>query len=271
MHVAPVIEHEGERRYSYWYSSGTHYAELETPESIGRKAGERVLRMLGAKKVPTRRVPVVFDPIVASGFLGTVMNCVDGEARAKRETCLWDKMGTKAASDRVTIFDDGRRDRGVGSHAFDGEGVSPRTKTVFDGGTLVSFLYDTYSARKDGRESTGNGMRTYRTQPTVQGTNFYLKPGEQTPEEIIRSVGSGLYVTGLIGFGINIVNGDYSRGAEGIWIENGELTYPVHEVTVSGNILEMLKGIEAAGNDIRYVSASSAPTILINEMVISGK
>ncbi|MFC1729057.1 TldD/PmbA family protein [candidate division KSB1 bacterium] len=270
MHCAPVVENNDERRYGYWYSSGTHFSALEDNISIGKKAGERTVRMLGARKIGTQKVPVVFDSLAASGFIGTVMDCANGEARYKKETCFWDKRDTQVASELVTIRDYGNLNGGVGSLPFDGEGIPPVKKTVIEQGRLTSFLYDSYAARKDETVSTGNGLRTYATLPTIQGTNFFFENGRKTPQEVIKSVSKGLYVTGLIGFGVNIVNGDYSRGAEGLWIENGELTHPVHEVTVSGNILDMLMGIEDAADDLRLLSTASAPTLLIREMVVGG-
>jgi len=270
LYCAPVVEHNNEKRYGYWYSAGTSFDKLENARETGRRAGERAVRMLGARKIKTQTVPVIFDPLIASEFAGTVLSCVNGEARSKKETCLWDKLDTMVSSKHVTIKDYGKLTGGIGSLPFDGEGVPTGNKTIIEKGRLQSFLYDTYAARKDGTQSTGNGMRSSRTLPKVSGTNFFIEKGNYQPEEIIRSVSKGLYITGLIGFGVNIVNGNYSRGAEGIWIENGKLTYPVHEVTVSGNILDMLKGIEMTGTDLRIVDTASAPTILINSMVVSG-
>ena len=270
MHCEPVAQVGEERRVNYWYSSAPHFKRLEKGTDIGRKAGERVIRMLGAKKTGTQKLPVVFDPLIASGFIGNVMSCVDGEKLNKKETCFWDKQGVLVASELVMVIDHGDMPGHVGSLPFDGEGVPSPRKLIIDKGRLTAFLYDTYSARKGRTMSTGNGLRSYNSLPVIHGTNFFLNKGESTPDSIIKSVGKGLYVTGLIGFGVNVVNGNYSRGAEGLMIEDGELTYPVHEVTISGNILDMLKNIEAVGDDLVLRSAASAPTILIGEMVVSG-
>ncbi|MCP4724977.1 MAG: TldD/PmbA family protein, partial [bacterium] len=212
----PVVQSGDERRVNYWYSSASHFNELEKPEQIGQTAASRAIRMLGAKKIKTTKMPIIFDPIVASGFLGTIMGCVNGELKYKKETCFCDKLGKKIGQDDITIYDNGTMEKGPGSRPFDGEGVVCGNKTIVEKGVLNSFLYDTYSAKKDGTVSTGNGFRSYQSLPKVSGTNFYLENGKESPESIIKGVDKGLYITGLIGFGINIVNGDYSRGAEGI-------------------------------------------------------
>jgi PmbA protein len=266
----PVAQTGDERRVNYWYSSAAHFKDLEKPVEIGRKAADRAVMMLGAGKIKTSKLPVIFDPLTASGFLDTIMKCVNGELKYKNETCFCDKAGEKIAGDGITIYDNGVMVKGPGTRPFDGEGVVTGNKTIIDKGVLKSFLYDTYSAKKDGTVSTGNGFRSYQSLPNINGTNFYLENGKQTPESIIKGVNKGFYITGLIGFGVNIVSGNYSRGAEGILIESGELTKAVDEVTVSGNIPDMLSGISARGNDLVFRGTASSPTILIDEMVISG-
>ncbi|MFC1554863.1 TldD/PmbA family protein [candidate division KSB1 bacterium] len=267
----PVAESGDEKRVNYWYSSSPYFSCLETGNNIGSKAAERTVRMLGAKKIRSEKMPVVFDQLVASDFVGTIMACVNGEAKNKKETCLWDKLNTSIAGESVTVLDKGDMKKGIGSVYFDGEGVPSLSKKVVDKGDLVSFLYNTYSAKKGKTRSTGNGSRSFSSLPGIRGTNFFLENGTIHPDRIIANIDKGIYITGLIGFGVNIVNGNYSRGAEGIMIEKGELTFPVHEITISGNIIDMLQGIESVGNDLVFRNNTASPTILIREMMISGK
>lgn len=266
----PVAQVSDEKRVNYWYSSATHFSGLEAPREIGETAASRAVRMLGAEKIKTTRIPVVLDPLTASGFIGTIMKCVNGELKYKSQTCYCNSLDECIAGDDITILDDGILEKGLGTSPVDGEGVRSRRKTIVEKGVLKSFLYDTYSSRKDKTAPTGNGFRSYQSLPAVSGTNFYLENGNETTDSIIKSIEKGIYITGLIGFGINIVNGDYSRGAEGILIENGELTKAVDEITISGNIMDMLKGISSRGNDLVFRGRVSSPSILIDEMVISG-
>ena len=180
------------------------------------------------------------------------------------------KLGTKIASDRVTVVDDGTISGALGSRPFDAEGVPTRRKTIVARGELQSYLLDTYSGKKLGMASTGNAARSVGEAPGVAATNFYLAPGAWTPEEIIASVRRGFYVTELIGFGVNLVTGDYSRGAAGIWIENGELSYPVEEITIAGNLKEMMENIEMVGNDLEMRGRIAAPTVKISQMTVAG-
>ena len=188
----------------------------------------------------------------------------------KRASFLLDKLGERLAPDFVTVYDDGRMQGGLGSRPFDGEGLATRKTTVVERGVLRSFLLDAYSGRKLGMPSTGNAARSVGDSPSVGPTNFYLVPGTSTPEQIIGSVARGLYVTDLIGFGINMVTGDYSRGASGFWIENGELAYPVEEITIAGNLKRMFADIESLGNDLVFRGRIASPTIKLAEMTIAG-
>ena len=270
--VSPIAsdpETGGMQRDS-WYGVQRSFARLDRPESIGQEAARRTIRRLGARKVSTCTAPVVFDPEVAGSLLGNLCSAASGYALYKRASFLLDKLGERLAPDFVTVYDDGRMQGGLGSRPFDGEGLATRKTTVVERGVLCSFLLDAYSGRKLGMASTGNAARSVGDSPSVGPTNFYLVPGTSTPEQIIGSVTRGLYVTDLIGFGINMVTGDYSRGASGFWIENGELAYPVEEITIAGNLKRMFAGIESLGNDLVFRGRIASPTIKLAEMTIAG-
>ncbi len=268
--TTPVAEQNGTMQRDYWYSGTRHFADLEDPESIGKEAARRVLRRLGAKQVPTCEVPIIFDPEVAASLMGHLVSAVSGNSVYKGVSFLADKIGEQIANGKVTVIDDGLRPRGLGSHPFDGEGLPTGCRTVVENGVLGTFLLDTYSAKKLGMASTGSASRGLGGSPAPASTNFYLQPGTDTPEEIIRSVDRGFYVTELIGFGVNGVTGDYSRGASGLWIEGGELTHPVEEVTLSGNLLDMYADIQMIGNDLNFRRRVAAPTLKIGRMTLAG-
>jgi PmbA protein len=253
-----------------WYAVQRAYARLDSPESVGQEAARRTLRRLGARKVQTQKVPVVFDQDMAAGLMGNLCGAVSGYALYKGASFLIGQLGQKIAPETVTVHDDGRMVRGLGSRPFDGEGLPTRTTTVVERGVLKSYLLDTYSGKKLGLASTGNAARSVGDSPSVGATNFYLVPGTASPAEIIRSVTRGLYVTELIGFGINMVTGDYSRGAAGFWIENGELAYPVEEITIAGNLKQMFQDIEMIGSDLQFRGRIACPTIKIREMTVAG-
>ena len=253
-----------------WYAVNRKFARLESPESVGREAARRALRRLGARKISTRRAPVVFDPEMAASLLGNLCSAANGYALYKGASFLIGMLGEQVAPEHVTISDDGRMPDGLGSRPFDGEGLPTRKTVVVERGVLKSYLLDTYSGKKLGLASTGNAARGVGDSPSVGPTNFYLAPGVTTPAEIIKSVKQGLYVTELIGFGVNMVTGDYSRGASGMWIENGELAYPVEEVTIAGNLKQMFKDIDMIADDLRFRSRIASPTIKIAGMTIAG-
>ncbi|MBM4120142.1 MAG: TldD/PmbA family protein [Nitrospira sp.] len=254
-----------------WYAVQRAYGRLDSPESVGQEAARRTVRRLGARKVPTNKVPVIFDQDMAAGLMGNLCAAVSGYALYKGASFLLGQLGQKIAPEMVTVYDDGRMFRGLGSRPFDGEGLPTRKTTVVERGVLKSYLLDTYSGKKLGLASTGNASRSVGDSPTVGATNFYLVPGAVAPAEIIRSVKRGLYVTELIGFGINMVTGDYSRGAAGFWIENGELAYPVEEITVAGNLKQIFQDIELIGNDLQFRGRIACPTLKIREMTVAGK
>ena len=268
--VSPIAQQDGGMQRDYWYSVARGAAALETPEAVGQKAAQRVLRKLGARKVSTCQVPVVFDPETARSLLGHLFNAVRGDAIYRSASFLAGKLGQKVANQNVTILDDGLRPGGFGSRPFDGEGIPSSITPVVEKGVLQNYLLNCYTARKLGLQTTGNASRGIAGPPGVGLKNFYMPAGPHSPEEIVQSVKNGLYVTELIGFGVNTVTGDYSRGAAGMWIENGELAYPVEEVTIAGNLAEMLTRIEMVGSDLEFRSALASPTLLISGLTLAG-
>jgi PmbA protein len=270
--VAPVAEGsdgQGMQR-DYWYAVSRKRHELDDPESIGRIAAERTLRRLGARKVETQRVPVIFDPETACSLLEHLSSAVSGYSLYKGASFLLGQLGKPIAPQHVNVEDNGCLPGKLGSRPFDGEGLPTRKTMILEQGVLSGYLLDTYSGRKLGMVSTGNASRSIGDNPTVSPTNLFFHPGDASPDEIIRSVSQGLYVTELIGFGVNMVTGDYSRGASGFWIENGELAYPVEEVTIAGNLKQMFRAIESIGNDLVFRGKLASPTIRIREMMVGG-
>ena len=268
--VVPVASENGVMQRDYWYSGQRRVAQLEAPAAVGRKAAERTLRRLNARRVSTGEVPVIFDPETASGLLRHLAGAVSGSSLYKGTSFLIGKLGQRIAPETVTVIDDGTRAGGLGSKPFDGEGLLTRRTVVVDRGRLANYLFDTYSARKLQSHSTGNAARSVGSAPGVAPTNFYLEAGTTSPQEIIRSVNRGLYVTELIGFGVNPVTGDYSRGAVGQWIEHGELVHPVEEITIAGNLLAMYDSIEVIGSDLDFRHSVAAPTLKIGRMTVAG-
>lgn len=270
MSVVPVGERNGQKERDWWYSSGRGLSDLLAPEEVGRIAAERTLRRLGARKVATAEVPVVFDPETAAELLGTVFGALSGYAVFRNATFLKDGLGKAVASPLLTLVDDGRRPRGLGSRPFDGEGQRTRTNVPLEAGVLRHFLCDAYSARKIGARPTGSARRGVGGGPSVGAGNLCFAAGATKPEDIVAGVRQGLYVTDLIGFGVNLVSGDYSQGATGQWIENGRLAFPVHEVTIAGNLKQMLVDVDAVGSDLVWRGSSAAPTLRIKKMMVSG-
>jgi PmbA protein len=268
--VSPIAGDNSGMQRDGWYSVQRRLENLESPESVGRTAAERALRRLGARKVPTQQVPVVFDPDMAASLLRTICGAVSGSAIYRSASFLTGKLGQQVATTDLTIVDDGRMAGKLGSRPFDGEGLATRRTAIIRDGVLTSYLLDTYTGRKLGMASTGNASRSLGQPPTVAPTNCHIVPGPYSPEQIIRSVDRGLYVTEMIGFGVNLVTGDYSRGAVGIWIENGELTYPVEEITIAGNLNDMLRQVEMIGDDLEWRGSIVAPTLKIARMTVAG-
>lgn len=268
--AAPVAAEGEQLQTGYWLDHKRFLSDLEAADAIGEKAGRRALRMLGAKKVKTCRVPVVFDPWMAASFVGGLAGAVNGDLVFKKASFLNDKLGERIAPASLTVVDDGRTPRGLGTSPFDGEGVPTRRTPVIEKGVLASYLYDCQTARKAKARTTGNAARSYASLPSIGLNNFYLEKGSLTPEEILEPIKQGFYVTAMLGRGVNPVTGEYSRGANGLWIENGELAYPVQEVTVGGNMLAMLQAVDAIGNDLEFRGSVAAPTIRLAEATVSG-
>jgi PmbA protein len=274
--VAPLaMDANGAMQCDGWWSSARRLALLDTPEAVGREAARRTLRRLGARRVPTQRVPIVFAPEAARTLLGSIFEAASGDAIWRSASFLAGRLGEQIAAPNLTIVDDNTMllpsgAGGFGSSPFDGEGLPSRRTVVVEAGVLRTYLMNTYSARKLGMKSTHNASRGLAGTPGIGCGNLYLTPGTLSEEQIIGDVPAGLYVTGLMGFGVNVVTGDYSRGATGLWIENGELTHAVEEVTIAGNLAEMLRNVTAIGSDLEFRSAVASPTLRIDGMTIAG-
>jgi PmbA protein len=274
--AAPLAKDaEGKMQRDAWWSTARGFAHLESPESVGAEAARRALRRLGAQRVPTQRVPIVFAPETARSLIGSIFDAASGDAIWRGASFLAGKLSESIAAPSVTIVDDNimllpTGVGGFGSSPFDDEGLPSRRTLVVENGVLRNYLLNTYSARKLGMKSTHNAARGLAGTPGIGCGNLYLEPGELTPEQIIGDVKAGLYVTGLMGFGTNLVTGDYSRGATGLWIENGALTHAVEEVTIAGNLAEMLCNVTAIGNDLRFRGSVASPTLRIDGMTIAG-
>ncbi len=249
----------------YWFSADRFFRKLEPPETIARKAVERTVRQLRPRKVKTQTVPVIFEPQMTAWLLGFLFACISGVAVYQKATFLAGRLGSRIGNEKVTVIDDGLLPGRLGSRPFDTEGVPSQRTIVVEKGILRSFLLNTYAARKLKLRSTGNADGT-----GVSPNNFYLVPGSSSPDEIIASTKRGLLLTRTIGHGLNPVTGDISRGAFGLWIEDGEIAYPVSEVTISGNLEDILKNIEQVGNDLDFRTPVCGPTIKVSGLTIAG-
>jgi PmbA protein len=269
--ATPVARQGDSMERDYWYSYARSYSKLESPAAIGRKAAERALRRLGSRKVATQKVPVIFDQLTARSLLSNIFEAVDGESIYRKASFLAGKLGERVASENVTVIDDSTIPGLFGTSPFDDVGVPTRRTVVIDRGVLSSYLLNTYTARKLGLRTTGNAARGITGNASVGHGNLFLQKGERSAEEIIRGISKGLYVTELIGSGVNTVTGDYSRGAAGLWIENGELAYPVSEITIASTLQQMLMDIASIGSDLEFRGSVASPTLMIGEMTISGQ
>jgi PmbA protein len=270
--AAPIAQDEnGNMQRDLWFSLARTMAKLEPAESVGREAARRTLRRLGSRKIASTRVPIVLDPMVAGSILDNIFDAVNGEAIYRQSSFLMGKLGQKVAAGNITVVDDGTIPGGFGSEPFDGEGVPTRRTVVIENGVFKSYLLNTYTAKKLGLKSTGNASRGLAGTPGIGSGNFYLQKGERTPQQIIGDIKQGLYVFQFLGFGVNMVTGDFSRGVSGLWIENGELTYPVEEVTVAGNLKDMLNNISEIGNDLEFRGSTASPTLRIDGMMVAGE
>jgi len=274
--TAPLAKDtNGHMQRDSWWSGARRIGDLDSPESVGKEAARRTVRRLGARRVPTQQVPIVFAPEVARSLIGSVFEAASGDAIWRHASFLAGKLGEPIAAASVTIIDDNTMllpsgVGGFGSSPFDGEGLPSLRTVVVENGVLRNYLLNTYTARKLGLKSTHNASRGLAGTPGIGAGNLYLEPGELAPEAIIAAIPSGLYVTSLMGFGVNAVTGDYSRGATGLWIENGELTYAVEEITIAGNLANMLRNVSAIGNDLIFRGAVASPTLRIDGMTIAG-
>src|SRR5580658_1359532 len=272
--VVPIAQNEDESggmQRDYWYSVARSLAKLDSAEQVGKEAARRTLRRLGARKVKTAHVPVVLDPMVAGSILGHIFEGVNGDSVYRGESFLAGKLGEKIAGPNVTIIDDGTMSGGFGTTPFDGEGIPTRRTVVIENGILKSYLLNTYTAKKLGLETTANASRGLAGTPGIGPGNYFLQPGTKTPKQIIAEIKDGLYVTEFLGHGANLVTGDYSRGASGLWISGGELAYPVEEITVAGNLKEMFFNISEIGNDLEFRGAVACPTIRIDGLMVGGE
>ncbi len=253
----------------YDYTAAVYFGDLRTPEDVGRAAGERAVKKLGGRKVPSKRVPIIYDPRVARSVLGHFVAAINGAAVARGTTFLKDMMEKEVFNTAITVVEDPHLDRGLRSKPCDAEGLPNTKRNLADKGMLTSWLLDLRAARQLNLQPTGHASRGTGSPPSASATNVTLAPGAQTPAKLMSGVKEGLYVTDLVGQGVNMVTGDYSRGAVGFWIENGEIAYPVHEVTVAGNLIDMFKALTPA-NDLVIRYGIDAPTIRIDGMSVAG-
>jgi PmbA protein len=250
----------------YWSTTDRFFAELETPEEVALKAMKRTVRQLNPRKISTEKVPVIFEPSMTAWLMGFLFGCVTGTSVYQKTTFLADSLGKAIGNPRINVFDDGLMPGKLGTSPFDSEGVPSRRNQVVKKGVLQSFLLNTYTARKLGKTTTGNASGS-----GVGPSNFYLEAGPEDPEDIRRSLDRGLILTRTIGHGLNPVTGDISRGAFGLWVEKGEIIFPVSEVTISGNLGAILHDIEQVGNDLEFRSSVCGPTIRIAELTVAGQ
>ncbi|HZK89546.1 MAG TPA: TldD/PmbA family protein [Stellaceae bacterium] len=253
----------------YDFASAVYGADLRRPEEIGREAGERAIKRLGARKMPTGKVTVIFDPRVARSFISHLLGSISGPSIARGTSFLKDRLGQRIFPDAITITEDPHRQRGLRSRPCDGEGMANQRRALIDQGVLTTWLLDLRSARQLGMKSTGHAARGTASPPSPAATNVWIEPGAQTPQELYADVKSGFYVTELMGMGVNGVTGDYSRGAAGFWIENGALAFPVSELTVAGNLKDMFARMVAA-NDLEFRTGADSPTLRIDDLTVAG-
>jgi PmbA protein len=253
----------------YDYSSAVYGADLEDADLVGTRAGEKAIRRIGARKMPTAKVPVVYDPRVASGLVGHLAGAITGPAIARKTSFLKEKLGQQIFPAAINVIDDPHRPRGFRSKPFDGEGIANQRRALIENGVLTTWLLDLRSARQLGLKTTGHASRGTSGPPGPSTTNLYMAAGTVSPQELIGDIKSGLYVTSVMGQGVNGVTGDYSRGASGFWIENGEIAFPVNEITVAGNLIEMFLNLSVA-DDLKFRSGTNAPTIRIDGMTVAG-
>ena len=262
---------EGAMQRDFWYSVARTLTKLDAPEKVGKVAAERTLRRLGACKAKTAQVPIVFDPMVSTSILEHIFEGVNGDSVYRGASFLAGKLGQKIAGGNVNIIDDGTIVGGFGTSPFDGEGVPTRRTVVVENGVLKSYLLNTYTAKKLGMQTTGNAARGLAGTPGIGPGNYFLQPGARTPKALIAGIKEGLYVTEFLGQGVNLVTGDYSRGASGMWISGGEFAYPVEEITVAGNLKELFFNISEIANDLEFRGSVAAPTLRVDGLMVGGE
>jgi PmbA protein len=267
--VAIAGEGTGMER-DYDFSSALHAADLDDAAKIGRSAGERAVKRRNPRKVPTGRVPVVFDPRVAGSLIGHLASALNGTAIVRKTSFLMDRMGERLFHPGIRVVDDPLRRRGLRSRPFDGEGVAGRPLAIVEDGVLRSWLLDSATGRELGLPTTGHAQRGVSSAPSPGATNLHLAPGAKSPQALIADIAQGFYVTDLIGMGANVVTGDYSRGAAGLWIENGTLGFPVSEVTIAGHLRDMFANLEPA-NDLVFRYGTNAPTVRLEGLTVAGE
>ena len=263
-------DEEGKKRNGYWYSAERALHRLLDPEDVGRVAARRTMDQIGARKMPTRQVPVVFEPMMTVALAGDLVGCVSGSALYRGATFLADRRGDTIGSPLVTIVDDPRLAGRLGARPFDGEGVTTRRNDIIREGQFSTFLFDCYTARRTKNSTTGSAQRGIETLPAPGVSTMVFEAGADTPEAVVAGVSEGFYVTSLMGNGFNPTTGDYSRGAAGFWIENGRLAFPVTEVNISGQMEAMLRDVDMVANDLTWFGSSAAPTIRVKSMMVAG-
>ena len=268
--TAPIAEHDGAMERDYWYTSARHLAALAAPAEVGREAARRTLRRLGARKPPTTKAPVIFEWTVASRLLGALAGAVNGGAIYRDASYLAGKLGESIASPLVTVRDDALIPRGPSSKPFDGEGLATGATAVVTAGRLESYLLDVYTARKLGLTTTRNASRGLAGTPSPSATNFWMEEGEGSLADLIAATPRGLLVTELMGFGVNTTTGDYSQGAAGLWIEDGAIAHPVHELTIASTLPQIWANVDRVAADRDPQRGVSAPSFRVAEMTIAG-
>jgi len=282
--VTPIAQDAtGAMQRDFWYSSARTAKLLLSPDEVGRIAAQRALRRLGARPAKTQRCPVVFAPEVARGLMGNLLSAADGDSIYRNSSMFSGKLGEQVAGENITMIDDGTmvfdhtlpdgtnfRVGGFGTSPFDGDGLPTCRTVVIERGILKHLMLNTYTARKLSMQSTRKASRGLAGAPGIGGGNYFLEPGTLTPEQIIADVPSGLYVLQTMGHGVNLVTGDYSVGASGLWIENGELAYPVEQITIAGNLKDIFRNVSAIGNDLEFRGAGAVPTVRVEGMTVAG-
>lgn len=270
--VTPVADEPGseKKRRGYHWTAKRHLADLDDAKAVGEEAARRTLRKLGAKKVATEELAVVFDPDAGRSILGLLASCISGGAIYRKASYLVDREGTRVASDLVEVVDDPMLRAAPGSRPFDGEGLASRTLAIVEGGVLRTYLLDSYSGRKLGKPPTASASRSGAGGVGASTSNFVLRPRDTPAKDVVKQTKRGLYVTEMMGFGFNAVTGDFSRGAAGFWIENGELAHPVSEITISSNLDAMLQGIDLVGDDLDLRTSIATPTFRVAKMTVAG-